>query len=112
MNSSINYKELGCAIKHQRSVIGISQEQLAIRANISSTHLSNIENGRSKPSLETLYTISSVLNCSISQLICKNQFDVIEIDEENMLAMILKKCNSNEYDTLNDFVRIIAKYSK
>ncbi len=52
---------LGKQIKHWRSNRGLSQLQLAERANTSTRHLSFIETGRSHPSVELLLRIADEL---------------------------------------------------
>ena len=48
---------------------GISQEVLSGLADIGRTHLSAIERGERKPTLETLYRISNALDIKISTII-------------------------------------------
>ena len=64
------YKQLGLNIAFFRKLSGITQLDLAERANISRTHLSNIEapNMETKVSLEILFIIADVLEIPIKQL--------------------------------------------
>lgn len=50
---------------------GLSQEVLSGLADIGRSHLSAIERGERKPTLETLYRICSALNIKMSTLILK-----------------------------------------
>lgn len=49
-------------IKERREQLGISQKELAERAKISQSFLCDIEQGRSKPSIDTAIKIAQVLN--------------------------------------------------
>ena len=49
-------------IKERREQLGISQKELAEKADISQSFLCDIEQGRSKPSIDTAIKISQVLN--------------------------------------------------
>ena len=49
-------------IKERREHLGMSQKELAERAEISQSFLCDIENGRCKPSIETAIKISQVLD--------------------------------------------------
>ena len=49
-------------IKERREHLGMSQKELAERAEISQSFLCDIEQGRSKPSIETAIKISQVLD--------------------------------------------------
>ena len=49
-------------IKKRREQLGISQKELAEKADISQSFLCDIEQGRSKPSIDTALKIAEVLN--------------------------------------------------
>ena len=49
-------------IKEKREQLGISQKELAEKADISQSFLCDIEQGRSKPSIDTAIKIAQVLN--------------------------------------------------
>lgn len=57
------YKEIGLLISYYRKLKGLTQLQLAEKANISRTYISRIEapNMITIPSLEILFTISDAL---------------------------------------------------
>lgn len=67
--AEINYKQLGKKIKERRTDLHITQEQLAGDLEVNPSHISNIENARSYPSLTALFTISNSLECGIDYLI-------------------------------------------
>ena len=60
---------VGEAIAHCRKKMNVSQEILSGLAVIGRTHLSAIERGARKPTLETLYRISSALNIKMSEIV-------------------------------------------
>ena len=60
---------VGKVISKFRRRKGISQEVLSGLAVIGRTHLSAIERGERKPTLETLYRISLALNVKMSDII-------------------------------------------
>ena len=60
---------VGKVIAEMRKKKGISQEVLSGLAVIGRTHLSAIERGEIKPTLETLYRISLALNMKMSDLV-------------------------------------------
>ena len=49
-------------IKEKRERLGISQKELADKIGISQSFLCHIEQGRSKPSIDTAIKIAQVLN--------------------------------------------------
>lgn len=62
-------KEIGNRISMCRQKSEIPQKELAAQVNISNNHLSNIENGKSAPSITTFLAICKALNVSPSYLI-------------------------------------------
>ena len=67
----VNPKKLGKNIKHLRKAQGLSQEALAIKADVRLSNLAKLEGGfNSNPTLETLVSIASVLSSgSIDRLL-------------------------------------------
>ena len=60
---------VGRAIAEIRKKRNISQEVLSGLADIGRTHLSAIERGERKPTLETLYRISNALGVKMSDIV-------------------------------------------
>lgn len=67
MNSYF-YKNLGRNIKSRRKMLGLTQQQLADKMNISLNFMGKIEVAFSKPSLDTLIDFAQVLETSVSEL--------------------------------------------
>jgi CheY-like chemotaxis protein len=59
---------LGAAIKAERSALGISQEELAYRADLHRTYISDLERGARNPSIESIEKLASALEVSVSML--------------------------------------------
>lgn len=66
---SLNYKMIGKRIRRQRKKCKLTQEQLAERANISTSFMGHIERGTRKMSVDTLCEISLVLDCPVDELL-------------------------------------------
>lgn len=60
---------VGKAVAHFRQKKGVSQEVLSGLADIGRSHLSAIERGERKPTLETLYRICTALDVKMSEVI-------------------------------------------
>ena len=65
----MDYAEIGQRIKKYRKIRSLSQEQLAEMVNISATHMSHIETGVTKLSLQVLVDISVALDTSTDSLL-------------------------------------------
>ena len=62
------YEKLGTAIKKIRSKQGLTQEELAEKAKIDLTSVSEIESGMRNPSLKTIHKIALALKVQIKDL--------------------------------------------
>lgn len=67
--SELDAKIVGAAIATFRKRKQVSQEVLSGLADIGRTHLSAIERGERKPTLETLYRIANALNVNMSDIV-------------------------------------------
>jgi transcriptional regulator with XRE-family HTH domain len=59
---------IGQRIREERLLRGYNLRALARAVNVSASHISQIENGKCRPSVSTLYAITSVLGVSIDDL--------------------------------------------
>ena len=64
----LNAETVGAAIRQVREKKGISQEVVSSFAGIGRTHLSAIERGQRKPTLETFFRLSEALGMAASDL--------------------------------------------
>lgn len=62
------YEKLGAKIRKLRSIAGLSQEQLAEKAKLDLTSVSEIESGLRNPSVKTINKIALALKTSLSDL--------------------------------------------
>ena len=75
---------LGVAIKTGRSTLGLSQEQLAERAGLHRTYVSDVERGARNPSIATVERLADALELPISVLFdrashAKESRDLVEV---------------------------------
>lgn len=82
-----DYNLIGRQIALHRQRTGITQEQLAEMCNLSVTHISRIENGHRRPSLDVLISIADILGTTIDGLLAGNQIndDLVYLDDINQL---------------------------
>ena len=60
---SVDYVKLGIRVRIRRENLRMSQAEVASAAGISIQHVSNIENAKTKVSLERIVDIANVLGC-------------------------------------------------
>lgn len=68
---TLDSKKVGKTVTHFRRQKRVSQEVLSGLADIGRSHLSAIERGERKPTLETLYRICTALDIKMSTFILK-----------------------------------------
>ncbi len=69
-------KSVGQVIAYFRKEKGLSQEVLSGLADIGRSHLSAIERGERKPTLETFYRICLALNVDMSTVVIKLEEEI------------------------------------
>lgn len=74
----LDSKELGRAMQKIREEKKLSQEVLSGLAGIGRTHLSAIERGERKPTLETFFKLAEALNVKPSELLIKIEAELTE----------------------------------
>lgn len=67
MNTNNHLKELGKQIRKLRKELGLSQEQLALKAGVDRSYIGGIERGERNVSFLTLVKIAYCLNCDVAQ---------------------------------------------
>jgi transcriptional regulator with XRE-family HTH domain len=60
---------LGAAVKARREELGLTQEAVALRAELHQRWVSNVENGKRNPSYASLRRLAAGLDLSVSDLI-------------------------------------------
>ena len=75
-DNQLNSVSVGRAISKARQKKGITQEVLSGLADIGRTHLSAIERGERKPTLETLWRIAFALDMRPNELVSKIESEI------------------------------------
>ena len=91
----LNYKEIGLRIRKIRRDRNLSQEQLAEKVNISTTHMSHIETGNTKLSLLVLTDLAQALDVPTDSLLFGQKIPDRENDVEN-IQTLLNTCTSKQ----------------
>lgn len=98
----IDYLSIGKKIKENRRHMGITQETLAEKVNVSIPHISRIECGFSSPSLQTLVDICNVLDITIDDLMRDSLSAGSNINRQ--LEELLSDCSKAELNFLANVI--------
>ena len=104
----MEYYEIGQRIRKYRKAVGMSQEQLADAANISTTHMSHIETGNTKLSLPVLVAISEALSVHTDALI----YDEPKVNKTaiwKQIQEVLEPCSNLELYIILDIVKVLKE---
>lgn len=115
VGGNMNYYEIGQRIRKFRKTCNLSQEQLAEKVGISTTHMSHIETGNTKLSLPVFIAIANTLSVQTDELL----HDFSEINKtsaKNEIIALLDTCSPKETYIINNVVRTVKssldKYNK
>ncbi len=100
----IDYNSLGSRIQEARKNQGLTQEQLAERADLSTTHISNIENAKKIPSLKAIVSIANALSITVDALLCDNLNQSRDFYKSEAQS-ILDSCTINEVRILTETMK-------
>ena len=105
---AMDYYAIGQRIRKFRKAHDWSQEELAEKVEISTTHMSHIETGSTKLSLPVLVSLANVLDVRTDDLLFDRTQDshnaaVSEITE------ILSQCTTQQVRFLGDLIRASKK---
>ena len=100
----MDYYKIGQKIRKIRKAHGLSQEELAEKVNISTTHMSHIETGNTKLSLPVLVDIASVLEVRTDDLLHEDSSTTTSTAMDE-IADVLEHCTANEAKVLADVVK-------
>jgi two-component system, response regulator len=84
---------LGNAIKSTRSALGISQEELAARAGLHRTYVSDVERGVRNPSIESVEKLAAALELSLPTL-----FEKSTGGQNRLVEMLLVEDNPHDVE--------------
>lgn len=100
----MDYYEIGQRIRKFRKAHQLSQEELAERIGISTTHMSHIETGNTKLSLPVLVSLADVLEVGTDDLL----FDSTAVTRNSAiddLTNLLENCSISQIKVLKDIVK-------
>jgi len=99
----INYRELGRRMARRRKVMNLTQDEVSEATGLSNNHISNIENNRSIPSIETLLKVCEKLDTTPDYLL----LGIVKKQDEGLVAQIqqkLKLCNEKKLKLIDSFI--------
>lgn len=109
MNLNNQYIIMGNRIKLRRKELRIKQSELAEKLDISNNHISSIENGREKPSLDILLKICEEL-CVIPDYLLLGNIHANDLPQN--ITDSLRLCSNDDIELVRQFVEILVNRNK
>ncbi len=100
----LDYYEIGQRIRKYRKAHGLSQEELAEKVGISTTHMSHIETGNTKLSLPVLVLLAEALEVRTDDLLFENA-DTSCTATTNEILELLDRCTPHQLRFLKELIQ-------
>ncbi len=97
---------VGLRIRCFRRMRNLSQEEIALRANLSPAYFGQVERGLKCPTIDTLYRIAMALETSLSELLRMDTTSGGQEKRHDRLQAILERVPPNKED---QFCRIMEE---
>lgn len=104
----MDYYEIGQRIRRIRKAHKLSQEELAEKVGISTTHMSHIETGNTKLSLPVFVDIAKALEVQTDSLLYDEPRDSVTTAMDD-IAAILEECDAKQARVISDMVRAMKQ---
>ena len=104
----VDYKLIGQRIKAAREKSGQTQEKVAEKANITVVYLSKIENGKVKPTLDTLNTICTNIDCELGSLFINSTSESSDYQSEEVVELY-RSCSPSVKPIAFDLLKSLSK---
>lgn len=101
----MDYYLIGQRIRQYRKAKGLSQEELAEKINISTTHMSHIETANTKLSLPVFVDIVEALGIKADDLLSLPIEEAHERDLPREISAIFEQCSKQEAEVITDIVK-------
>ena len=107
MKNEFDYSALGTRIRKARKQQNLTQEQLAEACNLSTAHIGHIERGTRALSIESLITLSKVLNVSTDYLL----LDISNSADRKITSILnaIDNVDDDKYNRLYSVIKILAE---
>lgn len=100
--------QIGQRVRERRKFMGLSAEQLAERADISTKQLRAIESGKRGMSFISLINICGILCISTDYIILGKQHTVCLADFQDMISIVEEDYRPYLYETIRTFLSALA----
>lgn len=99
----MRYDEIGRRIAEKRRRLRMTQTEVEDRAHLSRKYLSNIEHGRSIPSIDVLMQIADILQITPNELLL-GAVSVEKAEEDGLLMADIQRLTEDKQEVAKKFI--------
>ena len=110
MSAEIDYSKIGMRIRAARKERKMTQEEVAQACGCSNNHLSAVESGVNKPSLELIIRLATVLDSSIDYFLMDNPRIRPQYIIDSRIAPKLATCSPAELRYIEQVIEGLLEY--
>lgn len=100
----MDYYAIGQRVRKIRKAHGLSQEELAERVGISTTHMSHIETGNTKLSLPVFAALADALEVRADEMLSDSEVSARSASIEEIIQ-ILDSCTTQQVKVMEDILK-------
>ena len=112
MAKEIDYSKIGVRIRSARKKAGLTQEDLAARCGCTSNHLSNVEVGKSKPSLELVIKLAMELGSSVDYFLLGTPHVSCQYLLHSQIGPKLDSCSAEDLQYIEGLIDNFLHYKE
>jgi transcriptional regulator with XRE-family HTH domain len=106
-----NFFNLGQRIQQLRTSRKLSQEQLALRSNITPTYLGLIERNLKNPTIKVVEQLCNTMNISLAEFFSDTQADNSSIDDYSFQIIAqINDCSEEEKKLILQLIKDILRF--
>ena len=102
----IDFSKISKKIRETRISKGLTQEYIANMADVNTSHISNIENGRVRISLPTLVHVCNALNVTVDYMLSDEYTDTSAPLDQSILRS-LQGCSNDTKERILKIIQIL-----
>lgn len=102
----LNFELIGHKLRELRISLEYTQEYVADRVGINTSHISNIENNRVKISLTTLVNVCNILHTTVDYVL-SNEYIHNNSAIDNEILKELKSCDNDKKERILKIIKIL-----
>lgn len=110
MISNIDFSKVGKRIRSARKLRNMTQEELALACGCTSNHLSAVETGDHRPSLDLIVRIATTLDSSIDHFLMDSPSANPKYIINEHIAPKLEKCSVQDLQFIDRTIDEVLKY--